>query len=150
MKRYFPILSGILLCLLIGLFGSYVTNQHDYAWYNQLHKPAFNPPRWLFAPVWILLYIMMGVALGLLWKAQRYLSLSLFAVQLIFNGLWSYFFFGLHSIRWALYDMMALWFTLMLLLFSIKNDKKIFALLLPYFLWVSFAALLNITLLYLN
>lgn len=150
MQRYFAILIGITICLTMGLLGSHFTNTHDFGWYHQLHKPAFNPPSWVFAPVWSLLYVTMGIALGLLWQKKHDLALKLFIVQLIFNGLWSYFFFTLHNIAWALYDMIALWISLGLLLVTVYNEKKIFWLLLPYFLWVSFAAVLNITLFYLN
>ena len=152
MKKYRAEIWGAIICLGLGMLGAYATNTSDFAWYTALHKPSFNPPTWLFGPVWTVLYILMGIALGKLWRLRKQtnLPLVLFIIQLIFNILWSPLFFQLHRIDLALYDMCALWLSLVLLLIIIWKHKTIFLLLFPYGLWVSFALILNISLYYLN
>jgi translocator protein len=124
-------------------------------WYAQLRKPSWNPPNWIFGPVWTALYTMMALAAWLVWKraglaAQR-VPLSLFLLQLIFNALWSPLFFGLKNPALAFVDIVLLW--LALLATSVvfwRTSRLAGALLVPYLAWVSFAAALNCALCQLN
>ena len=117
-------------------------------WYAHLAKPAFNPPAWVFAPVWTLLYLAMGIAAGLVWQQRQVArvtpALALFLVQLALNAAWSWLFFGLHFIGWALVDLTALWLAIGATLLAFWTHRPLAGLLMvPYLLWVSFAALLN-------
>ena len=117
-------------------------------WYAALAKPAWNPPNWIFAPVWTLLYVLMAVAAWLVWRPAGFGgaggALSLFIVQLVLNALWTYLFFGQHRLDLALLEIVALWGTILAtgILFWGMN-RLAGALLLPYLAWVSFAAYLN-------
>jgi tryptophan-rich sensory protein len=124
-------------------------------WYAHLAKPAFNPPAWVFAPVWTLLYLVMGLAAWLVWRergvARAAPALALFLVQLALNAAWSWLFFGLHHIGWALLDLAALWLAIGVTLLAFWAHRPLAGLLMvPYLLWVSFAALLNFQLWRLN
>lgn len=124
-------------------------------WYADLHKPAWNPPNWIFAPVWSALYIMMAISAWLIWKrggfsCQR-VALSLFLLQLVFNALWSPLFFGLRNPVLGLVDIALLWLALLFTTFAFwKVHALAGALLAPYVAWVSFAGVLNFTLWRLN
>ena len=153
---FISILGGVTLSLAVGFLSSIVTQQAIPNWYAVLVKPFFSPPNWLFAPVWTLLYILMGWAVGSVWhygKRHRWGKTALyhFGAQLIFNGLWSLVFFGLKNPLLGLLVIITLliliertiyWFRLV--------DKKAAYLLYPYFLWVCFATLLNGAIWYLN
>ena len=124
-------------------------------WYASLAKPAWNPPSAVFAPVWTLLYAMMGVAAWLVWRQMGFrgaaLPLSLFLVQLVLNALWSYLFFGLHRPDLALLDIVTLWVTILVVLVLFwRVSVPAGILLLPYLCWVGFASFLNFTLWRLN
>ncbi|OHE24763.1 MAG: hypothetical protein A3K40_01855 [Syntrophobacterales bacterium RIFOXYC2_FULL_60_23] len=117
-------------------------------WYAHLAKPAFNPPAWVFAPVWTLLYLVMGIAAWLVWRQRAVArvtpALALFLAQLGLNAAWSWLFFGLHYIGWALVDLAALWLAIGATLLAFWALRPLAGLLMvPYLLWVSFAALLN-------
>ena len=124
-------------------------------WYAGLNKPAWNPPGWIFGPVWTLLYVMMGIAAWLIWreggwKMQR-LPLSLFLLQWLFNALWTPLFFGAHRIGPAFVDIVLLWLTLVLTLTLFWRVSRMAGMLLmPYLGWVTFAAALNFTIWHLN
>ena len=124
-------------------------------WYANLAKPAFNPPAWVFAPVWTLLYLTMGIAAWLVWRQRRVArvtpALALFLVQLALNAAWSWLFFGRHYIGWALVDLVALWLAIGATIPVFWTHRPLAGfLMIPYFLWVSFAALLNFQLWRLN
>jgi benzodiazapine receptor len=124
-------------------------------WYDGLHKPSWNPPAWIFGPAWTLLYIMMAVAVWLVWreggwKVQRR-ALSLFLLQWLLNALWTPLFFGIHRPGLAFAEILLLWFALLATLISFWRVRKAAGvLLLPYLLWVSFATALNFAILRLN
>lgn len=148
-KKALYIVIAVTICMLIGFLASFATQSSVDTWYATLNKPSFNPPNWLFAPVWTLLYILMGVAAGLVWAKGFYhvwvkTALYYFGFQLLFNALWSIVFFGFQEPFWALLVILVL---LILILLTIKWFKIVSRpaafLLLPYLLWVSFAALLN-------
>ena len=124
-------------------------------WFEQLKKPPWNPPNWVFGPVWTLLYTLMAVAAWHVWgeggwKAQG-IALSLFLAQLLFNGLWSWLFFGLKSPGLAFADIAALWITLLVTVLAFWSVKPVAGLLLtPYLAWVTFATALNFSIWQLN
>jgi tryptophan-rich sensory protein len=137
------------VCLLIGFLSGFATQSSVGDWYTTLNKPSFNPPNWIFGPVWTVLYIMMGVAAGIVWSKGFYhkwvkTALYHFGFQLLFNALWSVVFFGFQSPFWALLVILVL---MMLILGTIRwfnvVSKTAAYLLIPYFLWVCFASLLN-------
>lgn len=147
--KYLPrILFFVILSLLVGSAGSFFTVSQIPGWYANLNKPPFNPPNWVFGPVWTTLYVLMGIAAGLAWKGK---GRWYFLAQLFFNFLWSLVFFSFHQIGLALLVIVILW---VLILKTILEFRKIStlaaALLIPYLLWVSFASLLNLSLLTIN
>ncbi|MBU1186013.1 MAG: tryptophan-rich sensory protein [Acidobacteria bacterium] len=152
-----PVLIGFILgCELAGIIGSVFTARSVQTWYVTLQKPSFNPPSWLFGPVWIVLYLLMGIAAYLVWSrgwsaAGVKTALSVFLVQLILNTAWSILFFGMRLPRWAFVEILFLWAAIALTIFLFSKLSQTAALLLfPYILWVSFAALLNYSLWRLN
>lgn len=157
MNKITKILVVVVTCLAIGYFSGMVTRSAITTWYPTLVKPVFNPPNWIFAPVWSMLYIMMGIAAGLVWsridfeKEAVKKALIFFAVQLALNALWSYLFFGLQNPMLAGIEIVILW----LMIFEtytkfVKINKIAGYLLIPYLLWVSFATVLNASIWWLN
>jgi tryptophan-rich sensory protein len=148
-KKVLYITIAIVVCLLIGFLSGFATQSSVDTWYSTLNKPDFNPPDWIFAPVWTVLYILMGIAAGIVWAKGFYhiwvkTALYFFGFQLLFNALWSIVFFGFQNPFWALLVILVL---LGLILQTIKCFKIVSRtaayLLIPYLLWVCFAALLN-------
>jgi benzodiazapine receptor len=135
----------ILIVLSLGLFSGYVSNSSVSSWYHHLNKPEFNPPAYVFGPVWTILYILMGLALAKIWllRHEHPELLILFCFQLVLNIFWSPLFFLNHQIGLALLDLACLWLLLIILLLLSLSKKQLVWLLLPYALWVSFALLLN-------
>jgi len=155
-KKGFQITVAILLCLVAGAIGSAATQTSVNTWYTTIVKPSFNPPNWVFAPVWTTLFVLMGVAAGIVWSHGFYhkwvkTALYHFAFQLILNVGWSLVFFGLKEIFGGLLVVSSLF---VLLLFTFKwfkvVNKTAAYLLLPYILWVSFALVLNFSIWKLN
>ncbi len=125
------------------------------AWYASLVKPAWNPPAAVFAPVWTVLYTLMGVAAWLVWRRAGFagagVALGLFLLQLAINALWSYLFFGAHRPDLAFFDIVALWLAILaVMLLFWRVDWRAGALLAPYLIWVGFASVLNFVLWRLN
>ena len=152
-RNYLELALAILLCNLAGFIGSVFTMPSIPTWYAALVKPAFNPPNWIFGPVWTLLYILMGIALYLVWqkRAGARAAIWLFLVHLVINALWSVVFFGWHEILWAFVVIILLWLMIVALIWMFyKVNKTAAYLLVPYLLWVSFASLLNYALWSLN
>jgi len=150
---FFQVILWIGVCLGVGLLGSLWTQAGVRTWYPTLVKPSFNPPAWLFGPVWTALYVLMGVAVALVWhKSMRInVAVALFIVQLVLNALWSLLFFKLRSPFWGLVDIFALWILLFLTLVQFFRIQATAGwLLLPYLLWVSFATVLNAAIFWLN
>jgi len=147
---------SLVACQCDGLIGSIFTTPAIPTWYAALEKPSFNPPNWLFAPAWITLYLLMGVAAFLIWRKgleqkEVRAALVIFLVQLVLNALWSVVFFGLQSPLYGVVVILALWVVILLTILSFfKLSTAAGALLLPYILWVSFAAVLNVSILVLN
>lgn len=153
-KRYIlPCIISIMICLFIAGIEGWVTSTHSNQWYINLQKPWFNPPAYVFAPVWSVLYITIGIAGGLIFSARKAHPklLVYFFIQLIFNFLWSILFFYFQSITWALVDILLLWVTLFITLcIAFRHYKAVGYWLIAYFLWVSFATILNLSLWILN
>lgn len=146
---------SLLLCFVVAFLGSLVTTPSIDTWYVTLQKPSFNPPNWVFGPVWTVLYFLMGVSLFLIWskktKNKDKKPLQFFLLQLGLNLLWSIVFFGLHSPIGAFITIVLLWAAIFytIILFY-KVSKNAAYLLIPYLLWVSFATLLNLAIVILN
>jgi len=147
---------AVLICQGAGLIGSVATFPSIPTWYASLEKPFFNPPNWLFGPVWTTLYALMGISAFLVWRKgirdrQVKVALGIFVAQLILNSLWSIVFFGLHSLLGGLIVILPLWVAILLSIVTFyRISKTAGVLLIPYILWVSFATLLNFSLWQLN
>jgi len=139
-------------CLALGMASGYTGSAGEPTWYANLVKPSFNPPNWVFAPVWTVLYLMLGIALVKLWQ-QRLTHpwpLRLFIFQFACNLLWTPLFFYYQRIDLALLNIILLWSTLLLLLWQVRKNTLILGLLLPYTLWISFALSLTLAIYNLN
>ncbi|MBF4466753.1 TspO/MBR family protein [Flavobacterium sp. LC2016-12] len=157
MNKYIKIAIALLVCLAVGYSASTVTRPSVESWYPTLVKPIFNPPNWIFMPMWTLLYILMAVAAGLVWdkiKEQNEVvkkALLFFIIQLTLNAIWSYLFFGLKNPLLALIEIALLWLMIYeTYLKFIKINKTAGYLLIPYMAWVAFAAVLNASIWWLN
>jgi len=148
-------LIAILIPQIVGGLGAFFTMQSVNDWYLTLIKPSWNPPSWVFGPVWTLLYTMMGIASFLIWKRRTTIKISkaiwLYGIHLIFNLLWSVLFFGFGLIGFAFVEILVLWFLIFITAKSFyKIDKNAAFLLIPYLLWVTFASILNFSIWILN
>lgn len=147
---------SIVLCQVAGVIGGLFTASSVDTWYATLTKPSFNPPNWLFSPVWITLYGLMGIALFLVWRKGFQTqgvkgAIFFFGAQLALNTLWSILFFGLKMPLVAFIEILILWAFLGITLLRFRKISRLGGyLLLPYLLWVGFAAVLNFFLWYLN
>ena len=154
------IIISVSACILIGLLSSLATRSSVDTWFLTLEKPFFNPPSWVFAPVWTILYVLMGYSFAIVWSNESQSRRSreiiknamiIFGVQLALNALWSILFFKLCNPFLALIEILLLW---LMIFETIKTFNKIdnFAskLLLPYLAWVSFATILNGSIWFLN
>lgn len=143
------LIISIALPLLVGAVSGFFTSSGVDGWYASANKPWFNPPNWIFAPVWTVLYIMMGIALFIVWKAEtkretQQTALIFFAAQLTLNFFWSFIFFKLQLPGWAFVEIICLWIMILLTIVWFGKISKAAAwLLVPYISWVSFASLLN-------
>jgi steroid 5-alpha reductase family enzyme/tryptophan-rich sensory protein len=149
---YPTLLLAIIICLAAGGIGGFFTTTGPGTWYASIVKPSFNPPSWVFGPVWTTLYLMMGVSLYLAMKKKvGKTALVVFATQLVLNALWSILFFGFESPRLALLCIALLWCSILacIILFY-KKSRTAAYLLIPYLLWVSFASVLNAAIYLLN
>jgi tryptophan-rich sensory protein len=147
-REFVKLDACIILCLLMGSVGSYFTAPQLSTWYVHLEKPSFTPPNWVFGPVWISLYILMGAALYLVWGMNDYGdandALVLFGIQMVLNFLWPVVFFGMRSPLYGLIVIVALLGAIFLTMREFnKFSARATFLLMPYFLWVAFAAVLN-------
>jgi tryptophan-rich sensory protein len=151
-KKLLTLAVFIVLCLSAGMIGSRFPPDQ---WYRGLEKPSWNPPDYLFAPVWTILYILMGIAAGLVWvdleAGKRLLPMAVFASQLMLNAIWSYLFFGIHRPDLAFIDIVAMWIMICFTIWLFRKVRRSAgALLIPYLLWVGFASVLNFQLWRLN
>ena len=156
MSNNFKFIISILLPMIIGGISGFFTSASINTWYVTLNKPWFNPPNWIFGPVWTLLYLMMGIAFYMIWKSEavnavKQTAVILFAAQLLVNFLWSLIFFYLKQPGWAMLDIILMWILIVATIFSFGKISSTAAwLMLPYICWVSFAMILNFYLWKLN
>jgi tryptophan-rich sensory protein len=155
MARFAMLIVFVGLCLAVGALGGWVTADSVRTWYPTIAKPSFTPPNGLFGPVWTVLYVLMGVAAWRVWRRAsarlRRGPLALFAVQLALNLAWSVVFFGAHRIGAAVVVIVALEAAIVATVIAFRRiDGPAAALLLPYALWVAFAAVLNVAIWRLN
>lgn len=156
LKNIGLLLFCIFLCQLAGIIGSYFTINSIPTWYAALNKPSLNPPNWVFGPVWITLYTLMGISLFIVWKKRNRLrgiksTMTIFFIQLLLNTLWSIVFFGMHNIGLALVIIVLLWIFILAMIVTFYRVSTAAGLMqIPYLLWVSFAAYLNVTIFMLN
>ncbi len=154
--RFFPFLVSLLITLAIGFIASLFTRPEIAGWYSILKKPSFNPPPWLFAPVWTALYIMIATAAYLVWKHRSrkpvyIVTRTVYIIQLLLNFSWSIVFFGLHQILGALIVIILMWISIVVNINLFNKYNRVAGwLLCPYLLWVSFAAVLNASIYLLN
>lgn len=152
----FSLLFFIGISQAVGLMGAVVTTPSIRNWYVYLNKPFFTPPNWLFAPVWTLLFLLMGISVYLIYqkgikKVEVKNALYFFAIQLTLNTLWSYIFFGYKLLFLAYIEIIILWIFIFLTIKSFwKIDKLAGKLLIPYILWVTYASFLNLAVVLLN
>lgn len=155
-RLFLSCLFGVLVSNTVGYLSSFATRSSVNTWYKYLNKPPFNPPDWIFMPVWIILYFLMGISFGIFFsysfeKDTKKLGITAFVLQLFFNGMWSLVFFGLKNILLGLAVILIL---IVSIIFCIREFRKvnIFAsyLMLPYLFWVCFASILNISIFIMN
>lgn len=151
---------SLLACQIAGAIGSIFTMASLGNWYSALIKPSFNLPSWVFGPVWTVLFLLMGYALYIVWNSKsktkedrkaKKIALEMFASQLLLNIAWSAFFFGLHSPLAAFVNIIFLWAFIILTIMKFdKVSNSAAFILIPYLLWVTFAAILNFAIVLLN
>lgn len=156
LSNTFKLIIAIVVSELAGIVGSVFTAPSIAGWYADIIKPVLNPPAWVFGPVWTTLFALMGIAAFLIWKKglerrDARTALGIFVGQLVLNTLWSIIFFGLHSPGGALIEIAFLWLSILITIVVFARISKPAAwLLVPYILWVSFAAYLNLSIWILN
>ncbi len=163
LNKIYKFIIAVVACEFAGVVGSVFTFPSIKSWYATLAKPALNPPAWVFGPVWTILFALMGIAVFLIWSSDPIIvpdeqgnvskeqgkekiktALTVFGVQLALNVLWSIIFFGLHNPAGAFVDIVFLWLAILFAIFVFSKISKTAAwLLMPYLIWVSFAAYLN-------
>jgi tryptophan-rich sensory protein len=150
------LVAAVLFCLVLGSLGSIVTVTGSGSWFAQLVKPSFQPPNWLFGPMWTTLFILMGIALYLVWelgteKPEVRFALGIFGAQFALNIIWSFLFFGLQSPLLGLLDIIILWWMILatiILFYRIRKGAAFF--LIPYIAWVTIATAVNAAIYLLN
>ncbi len=153
--RWIGLVVFIVVCLGAGGLGAIATTPEIEGWYKTIAKPTWNPPGWIFGPVWTTLYIMMAIAGWLVWKQAGFkaamLPLTSFGVQLLLNVAWSWIFFGMHQPGWAFTEIIVLWLAILTTtILFFKKSTFAGSLMVPYLAWVSFASVLNFTIWQLN
>jgi benzodiazapine receptor len=155
MRNILALVAFLALTLAVAGVGGWFTSMGQPAWYDTLMKPSWNPPSWVFGPVWTTLYVLMAVAAWLVWKEAGFegagAALTLFLVQLALNLAWSGIFFALRSPGWALVEIVALWIAILATVVLFFRYSTLAGwLMVPYLLWVSFASVLNAAIVRLN
>lgn len=147
-SQIFKLLASLILPLGSGVIAGLFTAKGVSEWYETLNRPSFNPPNWLFGPVWTVLYLLMGISLFIIWKQtatkERNLAIFVFLLQIILNFCWSFIFFLYHQIGFALIEIIILWISIVTMLILFYKIKPLAAYInIPYLLWVTFATVLN-------
>jgi translocator protein len=156
MNKLLKLIIALAAPLLVGGIAGYFTSSEIKSWYLLLKKPSWNPPNYIFGPVWTTLYLLMGYAFYRIWVSKASVemknwAIGLFVIQLILNFFWSFIFFKHHHLGLAFIEIIAMWVAIFctIIAFS-KIDKTAAWLLVPYISWVSFATILNYTIWQLN
>lgn len=150
MNKTLKLIFCIVLCEGVGILGSIFTASSVNTWYTTLNKPFFNPPSWVFGPVWTTLYLLMGISLFYAWEKKK-IDLKWFWIQLFLNFCWSIAFFGMKNPLLAFIIIVAMWIAILQTIKSFWKKSKISAkLLFPYLAWVTFASFLNLSIIILN
>ena len=157
-KRFqiFPFMINVLIPFIFAGLGGLITVKSVNTWYTTIQKPSFNPPNWLFGPVWSTLFLLIGISSYLIWRKREQIAhfprtVAIYFIQLILNLGWSFLFFYSHLIGAALMEIIALLISIIVnAIVFYKIDKTAGLLFIPYFLWVSFAAFLTYNIFILN
>ena len=151
-NKYLSLFLILLITFIASAIGGFTTASFKEPWYSQIILPSFNPPSWVFGPVWTTLYVMMSVAIWKIWINSFDLKLlKLYLIHLFFNGTWSIIFFGFHQIGLALINLVVIIiFIILLMQRYFIRDKVSLYLMIPYFLWTSYALILNSSIFILN
>lgn len=147
-SEVFKLIASLALPLGLGVIAGLFTAEAIPGWYETLKRPSFNPPNWLFGPVWTTLYILMGISLFLIWKQspgkERNVAIFVFLIQQVLNFGWSFIFFYFNRIGFALVEIILLWISIIIMLVLFYKIKPLAAYInIPYLMWVTFAAILN-------
>jgi benzodiazapine receptor len=152
-KKLGIFLLCIIVPLLVGGISGIATVSGIKDWYVHLNKPFFNPPNYLFGPVWSLLYLLMGVSLFMILQssASKKKAILIFSIQLFFNFWWSFLFFKFQLLGLSMFEIILMWLSILWMIIEFRKINKTAAYLqIPYLLWVTFASLLNASIWYLN
>ncbi len=151
-NKYLSLLIIFLITFVAPAIGSYATSTFKEPWYSEIIQPSFNPPGWVFPPVWSTLYVMMSLAIWKVWiRTFSSKIIKLYFLHLFFNSIWSIIFFGFHQIGLALLNILIILFFIIILMKEyFKIDKISFYLMIPYLCWSSFALVLNTSIYFLN
>ncbi len=154
-KKTIPLITCLAIPVIVGGISGWLTAGEINTWYQTINKPPFNPPNWIFGPVWTTLYILMGISLFMIWdspkSAERQRAMVVFSIQLFLNFCWSLIFFKLHMLFGAVVEIIALWLMIIYMLLCFSRVKPLAAYLnIPYLLWVSFASVLSTATWWLN
>ncbi|MCA0200207.1 MAG: tryptophan-rich sensory protein [Proteobacteria bacterium] len=154
MRNILALIGFIAACFAVSALGALATANSVGTWYQTLAKPSFNPPDWIFGPVWTTLYVLIAISGWRVWRKTGFSDHKAFAAyggQLLLNLLWSVLFFGFRQPAIAMVDLIVLWITIgaNMILFA-RHDRPAALLLAPYLLWVSFAGILNVAIVVLN
>ena len=157
MANWLKLIIALALPQLAGLGGLLFTDTGESSWYQGLTKPSWNPPGWVFGPVWTTLYILMGIAFYLVWKSEttsretKKAAIAFWIIQLVLNFFWTIIFFGAQSPFYAFIEIVVLWLSILVTIILFARINKLAAwLMVPYILWVSFASVLTYTIYQLN
>ena len=151
-NKYLSLVILLLITFIAPMIGSYATATFKEPWYSEIILPSFNPPSWVFAPVWSTLYLLMTIAIWKIWKNSFDTRiLKIYFIHLFFNSTWSIMFFGFHQIGLALINLIIiLIFIILIMKIYFKKNKTSFYLMTPYFLWSSYALILNASIFFSN
>ena len=151
-NKYLSFFLILIITFIASGIGGFITTSFKEPWYSEIILPSFNPPSWVFAPVWTILYILMSIAIWKIWiNFFDRKILNIYFIHLIFNASWSVIFFGFHQIQLALLNLIIiLIFIIILMKIYFRKDKLSFYLTLPYFFWSSYALILNTSIVVLN
>ena len=151
-NKYLSLVLILLITFTASIIGGFITSIYKEPWYSSILLPSYNPPSWVFGPVWTILYILMSISAWSIWiRDFDKRILKLYFIHLFFNAIWSVIFFGLHQIGLALINLIIIvFFILLLMKIYFKKNLLSFYLFLPYFIWTSYALVLNSSIFLLN